>query len=126
MRATPLTSEHGFDVKAGIVDGFGYERTPEIAAAIFAQSCDAMPKTPAQRARIKPDSVPTAQLASAGPADLDGDGAVGQTTWPSCRATGARAGDAFGGMRDESQSLERPQSPAVLGQVAVGWASRLC
>jgi len=39
-------THHGFDTTSGVIDHRGHERMPELAAAFFAKTCDAVPKTP--------------------------------------------------------------------------------
>ncbi len=44
---------HGCDVTAGVIDAMGHERTPEVAAALFAETCNAQPKTAPDMSRIQ-------------------------------------------------------------------------
>ena len=39
-------TDKGFDITSGMIDHLGHERTPETAAAFFAMTCGAEPKTP--------------------------------------------------------------------------------
>lgn len=59
-------NQHGFDTTSAIVESLGHERTPQTAAAFFARTCGAVPRTPpAELARIKLTSVPSTAVASA-------------------------------------------------------------
>ncbi len=46
QRAAQWYHRHGFDVRFGVFKGLGHERTPSLAAALFAQTCGATPRTP--------------------------------------------------------------------------------
>ncbi len=45
-QAVSWYTDRGFDITSGMIDHLGHERTPETAAAFFAMTCGAEPKTP--------------------------------------------------------------------------------
>lgn len=52
-------NRHGFDVKFAVFQDLGHERRPSVAAAFFAQNCDATPKTPpVELARLQIKELP--------------------------------------------------------------------
>ncbi|MCG3137103.1 MAG: hypothetical protein HJJLKODD_00946 [Phycisphaerae bacterium] len=58
--------QFGFDIIGGIVDNLGHERTPEVAAAFFAETCGAVAKTPPTElaTRITIEASPVAPIQS--------------------------------------------------------------
>lgn len=98
--------EHGFrNVRGGVVMDFGHERTPQYAAAFFAEQCGARPKRPpVSLARIRMEYVPeeeVTRVAAALPID-----STSSLDWLAPQATSPPA--ATDGHRQAVRPAERP------------------
>lgn len=66
VEAVAWYKRQGFRVTSGVIDSYGHERMPELAADFFAKHCGAVPKTPPKElARIRMSEIPPDALAKA-------------------------------------------------------------